>query len=119
MAISSAKADVLSHIQDGQVDAASLQQFCNSFSISALTIKYCLDLSVPQITVEIYLAGVRIGGGTINPSNPSITIGGSIAGFKAEVTLAADFTKKQVTYNVTLCAPFVGCTTYNGTLFSW
>lgn len=119
MAITSAKADVLGHIQEGQVDAKSLQQFCNSFSISALTIKYCLDLSVPEITLEVYLAGVRIGGGTINPSNPSITIGGSIAGFKAEATLSADFDSKQAKYSITLCVPVFGCTNYSGVLFSW
>ena len=118
MAIAASK-NTLAHVQDGQVDAKTLQQFCNSFSISALTIKYCLDLSVPEITIEIYLLGVKIGGGTINPTNPSITIGGSVAGFKAEVTLTADFTKNQITYKITLCAPIVGCTDYSGVLFSW
>ena len=118
MAVAASK-NTLSNIQDGQLHASAFQQFCNSFSVSVLTIKYCVDLSVPQISVEIYLAGIKIGGGTINPSNPSITIGGSALGFKAEVTLAADFTKNQVTYKITLCAPFVGCTDYSGVLFSW
>jgi hypothetical protein len=118
MAIATSK-NTLAHVQEGQVSEASLQQFCNSFSVSALTIKYCLDLSIPQITLDIYIAGVRIGGGTINPSNPSITIGGSAAGFKAEVTIAADFDKKQVTYKITLCVPVFGCTDYSGVLFSW
>ncbi len=118
MAIQASK-NLLANVRDGQVDEASFQQFCNSFSVSALTIKYCLDLSIPQITIEVYLAGVRIGGGTINAQNPSITIGGSVAGFKAEVTLKADFSKDNVTYSITLCAPIVGCKNYSGTLFSW
>jgi hypothetical protein len=119
MAISEAKKDALAHVQDGQLDASALQQFCNSFSVGPVTIKYCVDLTVPQITVEIYLAGVRIGGATINPQHPSVTIGGSVAGFKVEVTLTADFSKRQLTYNITLCAPIIGCKTYSGVLFSW
>ena len=118
MAIAASKNN-LAHLKEGQLDPSAMQQFCNSFSVSVLTIKYCLDLAVPQITIEVYLAGIKIGGGTINTSNPSITIGGSALGFKAEVTLAADFSKNQATYKVTLCAPIVGCTDYSGVLFSW
>lgn len=118
MAIAASK-NTLSSIQDGEIHASAMQQFCNSFSVSVLTIKYCVDLSVPQLSIEIYLAGIKIGGGTINPTNPSITIGGSVLGFKAQVTLTADFTKNQVTYKITLCAPIVGCTDYSGILFSW
>ena len=115
----SASKNTLSNIQEGQIHESAFQQFCNSFSVSVLTIKYCVDLSVPQISVEIYLSGVKIGGGTINPSNPTITIGGGALGFKAEVTLSADFSKDQVSYKITLCAPFVGCKDYSGILFSW
>jgi hypothetical protein len=118
MAVGTSK-NTLTSIQDNQIHQSAMQQFCNSFSVSVLTIKYCVDLAIPQISVEIYLAGVKIGGGTINPNNPSITIGGGALGFKAEVTLTADFTKNQVTYKITLCAPFVGCTDYSGILFSW
>jgi hypothetical protein len=106
-------------VKEGQLHPSALQQFCNSVSIGPFRIEYCLDLSVPQITIEVYLSGVQIGGGTINTQNPSITIGGSVSGFKAEVTVTADFNKRQATYNITLCAPIVGCTTYQGVLFSW
>ncbi len=109
----------LAHIQDAQLDAAALEQFCNSLTLGPLKIEYCVDLSIPQITVNVYLAGIRIGGGTINPSNPSITIGGGALGFKAEVTLSADFNARQVTYQVEVCAPFAGCKAYSGVLFSW
>lgn len=109
----------LSHIKEGQVHESSFQSFCNSFSISVLKIEYCVDLSIPQLTVNVYLAGIKIGGGTINPQNPSITIGGSALGFKAEVTLTADFNAQKVNYKIELCAPIVGCTSYSGTLFSW
>lgn len=119
MAIATAKADALAHIEDGQLDAHALEQFCNSFSVGPVKINYCVDLSVPQITVDVSLAGVRIGGGVINAQNPSITIGGGAAGFKAEVTLTADFGAKQIKYDITVCVPILGCTSYDGVLFSW
>jgi len=109
----------LKHIPDNKLEKAALMTFCNSFSIGPVKVDYCLDLSVPEVRVEVYLLGVRIGGGTLNPSNPSVTIGGSVAGFKAEVTLTADFSAKQITYKVEVCAPIVGCTDYDGVLFSW
>jgi len=119
MAISAAKSDALAHVQEGQLHESALQQFCNSFSVGPVKVNYCLDLSIPQITVEVFVAGVRIGGGTINPQHPTVTIGGSVAGFKAEVTLTADFSKRQLTYKITVCVPILGCKNYDGVLFSW
>lgn len=119
MAISSGKIDALAHIQEGQLHETAMQQFCNSFSVGPVRINYCIDLTVPQITFEIYVAGVRIGGGTINPQNPSVTIGGSVDGFKVEATLTADFPARQLKYKIVVCVPILGCTTYEGILFSW
>jgi len=119
MAITSAGPKALGHIQDGQIDKAALAQFCNSVTIGPVKINYCIDTAVPQITIDVYVSGTRIGGGTINTSNPTITIGGSVAGFKAEVTLTANFSAKNVTYSITVCVPIFGCTAYSGTLFSW
>ncbi|HEX7150305.1 MAG TPA: hypothetical protein VF618_02370 [Thermoanaerobaculia bacterium] len=119
MAIKEVAANTLAHIKDGQLDAKALQQFCNSFSVGPLTINYCVDLSVPQVTFSVTLAGVTIGSGTLDAQTPSVTLGGSVAGFTAQVTLTADFGQTQVTYDITLCAPFVGCTQHTGILFSW
>ena len=120
MAITSAKTDALEHIQEGQISAAAAQQLSGHFSISILTINYTLDLSVPQITFNITLGGINIGGGTLNTQNPAVTIGGSGPfGSKAEVTLTANFKSNNVTYNITLQPPFGSATTYTGTLFSW
>lgn len=115
----SVKATGLAHIQDNQVHESTMQRFCNSFSIGVLKIDYCVDLAVPQVSFDVYLAGIKIGGGTINPEHPCIKIGGGALGFKAEVELCLDIDKKRVTYEIELCAPFVGCTKYKGTLFSW
>jgi hypothetical protein len=109
----------LKHIQEFEVDKAVLNQFCNSFSISVLTIDYCIDLSGPAVSFTVSLAGIKIGGGVIDPNNPSITIGGGAFGFKAEVTLTADFSNSKIDYKIEICAPIAGCKDYSGTLFSW
>lgn len=114
-----AEATGLKHIQDNQIHESALQTFCNSISIGPVKVDYCLDLSVPQLTFQVFLAGVQIGSGTINPQNPCVTIGGSVAGFKAEVTLCIDPSKQQVTYEIEVCAPIVGCKKWAGVLFSW
>jgi hypothetical protein len=109
----------LDYIQDYQLHESALTQFCNSLTLGPLKIDYCVDLSVPQVTFQVYLAGIKIGGGTINPDHPCVKIGGGVFGFKAEVELCIDAAGQKVTYDATVCAPFVGCKSYKGILFSW
>ncbi|MEM7052635.1 MAG: hypothetical protein AAF604_23430 [Acidobacteriota bacterium] len=109
----------LRHIEDDQIHESTLSQLCNSFTIGALKIEYCVDLSVPQVTFQIYLAGIKIGGGTINPSDPCLKIGGGALGFKAEVELCLNADDSEVTYEIELCVPVLGCKTYKGVLVSW
>jgi hypothetical protein len=101
------------------IDEAAFSQFCNSFSVGPVRINYCVDLTVPQVTFEVYVVGVRIGGGTLNAANPTITIGGSVAGFTVEANLTVDFSARQITYSIRVCVPVLGCRTYSGVLFSW
>jgi hypothetical protein len=109
----------LDHIQDGQIHESAFNFFTNSISLGPLTITYTVDLSIPQVTFTLTLAGINIGGGTINPQHPCVTVGGGAAGFKAEATLCVVPANKQVTYNIQVCVPFLGCKTYQGVLFSW
>jgi len=108
----------LAHIKANSFDPKSLAFFNNSISFGPVKIEYQLDLSIPQITFSVYLLGTRIGGGTVNTTNPSITVGGSIDGFKVEAKLTADFDGKKVTYDISLETP-LGGKHYSGTLFSW
>jgi hypothetical protein len=109
----------LDHIQDGQIHESVFNFVISSISFGPLTITYTLDLSIPQVTFTLTLAGINIGGGTINPQNPCVTIGGGAVGFKAEATLCVVPANKQITYNVQVCVPFLGCKTYQGILYSW
>lgn len=114
-----AEATGLKHIADTQLHESAFNNFCNSLTIGPVKVNYCIDLTIPQVTFQVYLAGIQIGSGTIDPQHPCVTIGGSVAGFKAEVTLCVDPAKKQVTYEIEVCAPIVGCKKWTGILFSW
>lgn|SRR6185295_17562426 len=111
--------NLLPHVAENRIDPKTLDQFCNSVSIGPVKVDYCVDLSIPQVTFEVYLAGVRIGGGTLNTTTPTLTLVGAIQGFKVELTLTADFAAKTVTYRLVVCIPDLGCVTHEGTLFSW
>jgi hypothetical protein len=106
----------LPHIQDGQLSADVFAATCYSWSAGPLTVQCCVDLSVPNVTVTVTLAGVTIGRAVLDPQHTSATIGGSVAGFKAEVTLTVDFTAATLTISAEVCAPFVGCKDYSTTI---
>ncbi|WP_298547843.1 hypothetical protein [uncultured Aquimarina sp.] len=104
------------------VDRKSLgNQISGTKSFGPLTITYDLDLSIPQLTANATLHGYSIGHVVINPEHPSATLGGSvgIAEAEAEVTITANFDKKELDYTVDVEA--FGTTFYKGSgkLFSW
>ncbi len=101
-------------------DLAKLSQsISGSKSFGPLTINYNIDFSIPQITASATLFGVSIGAININPQNPTATLGGSVGFGKAEVTLTADFAKKQLLYSIDV--EVFGKTIFSGSgvLFSW
>lgn len=73
-----------------------------SYDVQATMIQVDLTLQTP-------LGNVSLGHAQLDPQHPSITLGGSVAGFKAEVTLSFDFSTLELTGTATVCAPFVGC----------
>lgn len=83
------------------------------------SIKYDVDPSVPQVTCELDFEGVKLGSATLNKSNASASIGGSVAGTTCKATLTANFSAETVTYSVVIDTPFSKKKTYNGTVVSW
>jgi|SRR5690606_6831552 hypothetical protein len=71
-----------------------------SFTTTALNISLVLDTPVGSIT---------LGSASLNPSNPTFSIGGSIDSFKAEATVSFDFSSMTLTASGEVCAPLVGC----------
>ena len=95
------------------------QDIHGSQSFGPLTIYYDIDLSVPQITFDLKVHGHSIGGGTINPSNPSVTIKGSKGFIEVDVNLTANFDAKQVDYRVSVKAFGSTIVETGGILFTW
>lgn len=62
-----------------------------------------------QLILETPVGNVTLANTTLNPSKPSITVGGSIGPFKAEATVSFDFKTMTLTASGEVCAPLVGC----------
>ncbi len=72
-------------------------------------LEICFEISGEAVTLSVKLLGVTIGKVTLNPSNTCATVGGSAAGFKAEVKLCVNFRDLVLTISGEVCAPIVGC----------
>jgi hypothetical protein len=101
---------------DPKSAAAVLQQQCINWSFGSLTVSGGLDVSVPSVSVKSTLLGVTLASRTLSPSSPGCTIGGSVDGLKAEVTLGFQTSTLALTISGQLCAPFVGCKSFSVTI---
>lgn len=83
------------------------------FSFAGASIQVCFSISGNNINLKAVLktplGDITLGSATLNPSHPSVTLGGSISGFKAEVTITYDIGKSELCISGKLCAPFLGC----------
>ncbi len=68
------------------------------------------------LTLETPVGSATLGSATIDPSNPTVTIGGSVGGFKAEATLSFNFSTLVLSFSAQVCAPFLGCKSASGSL---
>jgi hypothetical protein len=89
---------------------------CIDFSVGPLALHACLDTTVPSVSLQITLLGVTLGDCELSTQHQQCTIGGSIDGFKAELDVTLDQNPLQLVINGQLCAPFVGCDTFNTTI---
>jgi hypothetical protein len=119
MSTAAAPADTLSHIHEEEVSHSLFDQIRGDWSWGPLTIRWIIDTSAKSITVDVVLKGSVIGTGTLDSNHTSVKIGGGVSKFKAEVTLTADFNKRELDYSAELCAPVVGCAHKSGRLATW
>ena len=87
-----------------------------SWSFGPLTVTVGASLNPPELSVNVTLLGVSLGSCTLTLQNPSCTVGGSVDGFKAELTLTLGTNPLSITIKGTLCAPFVGCKSFEKTI---
>lgn len=71
-----------------------------------LTIAWDIDLSVPQVSITVTLntpfGNKIIGSVVLNPQHPSVTVGGSVGPFTAQVTLSCNFSTMILSYDAEL-----------------
>lgn len=101
-------------------DRESLEQVlfqkCIQWSLGPLTIKLCVDTSPLSLSVEASLLGYTIANCTLTPAKPSCTIGGTIAGFTAQIKITLETSPLAVNLDGKLCAPLVGCKEFDVTI---
>jgi hypothetical protein len=62
-----------------------------------------------DVTLETPVGSVRLANADLDPSNPTIKVGGSIGPFKAEVTVNFNFSTMVLSATGEVCAPLLGC----------
>lgn len=88
---------------------ALFNESCISWSFGPLGISACADLSIPKVSVRVTLMGMTLGECVLSPDHTACAIGGSIAGFKAEVRLQMLTGPLRLQIIAEVCAPFAGC----------
>ena len=106
------------HIAAGQLPAHAFDTHCHSWTVGPLTVEGCIDTTANTVTGTVSLAGVPLDHFALNEQELTDTIGGSVAGFKAEATLTVTFADKKWAIAAEICAPIVGCADY-ATSHTW
>ena len=109
--------------QNPQISAADAAQIANihsgTLNLGPVTINWNLDITLPRLIADISLHGVSLGHVVLDTANPTATIGGNIGFAEAEVTLTADFTKKQIDYQAIVKAFGIQILNKSGVLLTW
>ena len=64
-------ANGLKHIQDNQLHESVFNEVSNTFTWGPLKIEYTVDLTIPQLTFSVFLAGIKIASGNVTtPRTP-------------------------------------------------
>ena len=106
--------DLLTHISDDSYHASVLSHHCQTISVGPVKASFCFDTSPIAVAVDVSIFGISIAHCAMSNAHPSCTIGGSSHGVKAELVLTLDIPTKTLHYALTVCLPFVGCTTKKG-----
>lgn len=98
------------------LETTALEPVSGSYTFFGfLVVDYSLSITPPEVKIDLYITAlgkkVRIAGVDINPNNPTVKIGGSALGFKAELDASFDFSTYVLTLKATGCVPILGCKT--------
>lgn len=95
-----------------QLEHADLAQLANvgngSISFGPLTLSWNFTLEPLAFNASATILGVNIGQVTLDAQHPTMTIGGHVSKFTAEITLTLDIPSQTVSYHVVVSVPFFG-----------
>ncbi|MEA2839936.1 MAG: hypothetical protein QOF41_1266 [Methylobacteriaceae bacterium] len=77
----------------------------------SLVLHYIISGSGIDLTLQLRtpVGSKTLGHAVLNAQHPTITLGGSISSFKAQVKLSFDVHKLNLSAEATICVPFLGC----------
>ncbi len=105
---------VLNH-RGEKADIFEHEMLTTSWKFGPLTISFDAGLNPPHISLSATLLGVSIGKVDITPEHPTARLGGSFAGFTAELDISVDFSARTITIEGKVGAPFIGTKSFKKT----
>jgi hypothetical protein len=125
MGVTLLKEDSLAHIQyaNPNLTADDPKLLINQVSsisgritiVSAFGCSLVLDYAFGALSLHVTVTlvtpvgNVTIVNAELDPSNPTVSLGGSIGPFKAEANVSFNFSDMVLSVSGQVCAPFVGC----------
>ncbi|HKR52163.1 MAG TPA: hypothetical protein VJT72_21795 [Pseudonocardiaceae bacterium] len=100
-------------LREGELDPRILDQHCISWGVGLLRYDACVDLSVLEADVSVYLAGVKIAKVVLNHEQLSVDVGGSVDGLKAVGKIRLELDPLLVVIDTELCVPVLRCKKYH------
>jgi hypothetical protein len=106
----------LANIETHEITNAIFETSSYSWSFGPLTVSVTIDLSAPSVDIVVSLLGQQVGRAELDPEHTEAKIGGSVAGFKAEVDATMNFSSLELALEAEVCAPIIGCKSAQTTL---
>jgi hypothetical protein len=102
-------------------DAVFEAMSSGSWSFGPLEVKY--NLSGSRVSLEVLLAGIKIGSGTLDSSNSQLCVSANALLAKVKLCVKADFGKKELSVNGELCTRKFpsgwSCRSFNQRILAW
>ena len=108
--------DLLANIGENQLHPSVLNKVCHSINIGVAELELCINGDPLEVGATLSILGVTVANCILSEAHKTCKIGGGYGGFKAEVDLTLDTTKKTISFVFIFCAPFIGCKTYTSTI---
>ena len=87
--------------------------------LGPLQICYDLNLSTPSAAITLKVAGITVVTGEISPAHPCLTLKGNYSVAKWDLNVCLRVAEKRITLEGSACVTFLGCKSFNITLFHW